>query len=567
MMAEATSHGGMHLRGGGKAGKVGSTKVRKYRPRWPANMNRKLGMEGRTPPAPRIYLHRAAKSSENISLVRKLTHHTTQDGKKSQAKTKRRKKHAKSLATKITDMGEKLRSREFRRTASAAEVKIVEAKIADRVEKLRQLESLIERTDSEVFEPSQEPQNDAYDGHNPIVEGQVAVRSQSKKRTVSRWDPNSEEEAETEGDISGTADSTEVILNEVTPVRIKKEKTEKKDKRHKKRKVDEPPQNLSHPLKSIPAFEQAEAERGADYNNGNIKSRKTKSHASKDGENIPQNGLSAPSLEKTRQEALLDTITRSRARSESTGDGIYEALVAGMLAQPSPPSPMSPIADYPRSLIDIGRSALAAPILPNTQKPIRDRAFKAQVPVPAPAPASKPDTSSAHRESPILPPVRTFSTSRIVPLPKHNGAEKSKSKKDTHGKDANHSKSNSNTNREPAVEASQENITLSQTVTALKEAASATVIEGIFSQADPFTGTKKILPPAKSYVPAAASFPNSINSSTPDVTPTKSKSKSKSRQERRIEGEAEDWEKASGRFRARIDKDGSVDDGEVEESE
>ena len=592
-MVEATLMGGVHLRGGGKAGKVGSNKVRRHRPRWPANMNRKPGMEGRALPAPRIYVPRAAKSPENISLVRQLTDHTIQNGKKSPAKTKRRKNHAKSLATKITEMGDKLRSREFRRTASAADVKVMENKIADRVEELRQLESLIERTGSEVVEPSQGPHSDPSDDYKPIFEdqpvvrsrskkrkvpewdpngegeseneGEPVVRSRSKKRKVPEWDPNGEGESENEGDTNGTADAIEVIFIEDTPVKIKKEKTEKKDKKHKKRKVDKSSENSSQTLNSIAAFEQPENEQSVNNDNCSTKSKKPSSRNGNNGEDVSQNGSASPSPEEIRQAALLDTITRSRPRSDSPGDEIYEALVAGMLAQPSPPSPMSSIADYPKNPIDIGRSAIAAFILTSTQKPIKDRAFKAQVTIPAVA--QKRDASSGHKESPILPPVRNFSSSRIVPPAWDNGAEKSKSKKKhTHGKEASHAKSNGNTNPEPTVEASQESITLSQTVTALKEAGSATVIEGIFAQANPFTSTKKILPTAKSHIPAAASFPNSINSSTPDVTPSRSKSKSKSRRERRIEGEAEDWEKASGRFRARIDKDGSADDREIEES-
>ncbi|MAD84603.1 MAG: hypothetical protein CL912_16715 [Deltaproteobacteria bacterium] len=439
-------------------------------------------------------------------------------------------------------MGKRLKSQEFLNAASVNDVKALENKIARRVKILQELDSKNEPEASQVIEPSQVSRADDSETED---EDQAIANVRSKKRKISKSSYDNEDENENE----------EVI------------KKEQKSKKHKKRKVDTSSQNSSQPLNSIPAFEQLGREHGANNDNSNINSKKTISHASNNGEEVPQNGSSHPSPEKTRKAALLDTIIRSRPLSDSPGDGIYEALVAGMLAQPSPPSPMSSIADYSKSLIDIGRSAIAAPILPNTQKPIRDRAFKAQVLIPAAA--QKPHASSGHKESPILPPVRNFSSSRILPASKEIRNEKSKSKKkDTHGKEASHAKSNGNGNQEPAVESSQEINTFSQAVTSLKEAASATVIEGIFSQADPFTSAKKILPPARSHVPTAASFPNSINSSTPDGTPTKSKSKSKSKSRRGKSGESEDedWESTSGRVRARIDKDGATDDGEVEES-
>ncbi|KAH7388952.1 hypothetical protein BKA64DRAFT_125886 [Cadophora sp. MPI-SDFR-AT-0126] len=387
-------------------------------------------------------------------------------------------------------------------------------------------------------------------------EDQAVTHVRPKKRKITKSGMDNENESEE--DTNETADLSKVIVIEDAPRKIKKERADKKNKKHKKRKIDKSSPNSSQPLSSIPAFEEPETEQSVSIDNAN--SKKIASNDQHAGQDNSLNGSAPPSPEKARQAALLDTITRSRTRSDSSGHGIYEALVAGMLAQPSPPSPMSSIADYPQSLVDIGRSAIAAPILPNTQKPIRDKAFKAQAPALAPK-----RVSSVHKGSPIPPPVRKFSSTRTLPTAKENGVERRTSKKKKGADTKEVSRTKPNTKPEPGTEGSQQSATLSQTITALKETASASVIEGVFSHADPFTSTKKILPPAKTTLPIAASFPNSINSSTLDVTPTKSKSKS--HRQRRIQGEAEDWEKSSGRVRARVDTDGSADDEEMEESE
>ncbi|PVH76526.1 hypothetical protein DL98DRAFT_291076 [Cadophora sp. DSE1049] len=353
--------GGVHLRGGGEAGKVGGVSKK--------------------------------KEKENS-----------------------RKKQAEILAKKIKNLGKRLQSQEFLDTASKVDVKNLEEKIARRVNMLRKLDSKNGLEVSDVVEPSQASRADDSKSED---EDQAVAHGQSKKRKVSKSGFDNENE---EG-INEIADPSEAIVIDDTSRKIEKEKKEKKHKKHKKLKVDKSSQNSSQPLNSIPAFEEPEPEHSVKTDNAN--SKKTASRDRHTDQDISQNGATTPSPEKARQAALLDTITRSRTRSESAGDGIYEALVAGMLAQPSPPSPMSSIADYPRSLIDIGRSAIAAPTLPSSQKPIRDRAFKAQVPVPAP----KVGLPTSHKESPIPPPVRNFSSTRIVPATRENGVEKTKSKK------------------------------------------------------------------------------------------------------------------------------------------
>ncbi|KAK0123912.1 hypothetical protein ONS95_008903 [Cadophora gregata] len=466
-------------------------------------------------------------------------------------KEDRRRMHAQRLVKRIKNLGKKLQSEEFLNTASADDIKFVEDKIARRLKVLHRLDSKNGLEVSDIAEPSQISLPNDSESED---EDQSGAYVRSKKRKLSASGFLNEE------DTNGTADASEVIVIEDTPRKVRQEKMEKKQK---KRKVDKSSHNSLARRNSRFAFEDSDGEQGLDT--ANLDARNTASQDEHAGHDISQNGTASPSPEKSRQAALIDTITRSRTRSESTGDGIYQALVAGMLAQPSPPSPMSSIADYPRSLIDIGRSAIAAPILPSTQKPIRDRAFKPQVPAASP----QLGFASSHRESPILPPKRNFSSTSIVPISKENGVENKKTnKKVASTRKASHP--DTNTNPEPASEESQQSATLSQTVTAIKEAASATVIEGIFSQADPFTCSKKILPPARISIPPVASHPKATNSSTPDITPTKpkskSKSKSKSHRDGRTAGEPEDWEKTSGRVRAIIHKDGLVDDGETEEN-
>ncbi|KAG4443094.1 hypothetical protein IFR05_001420 [Cadophora sp. M221] len=368
----------------------------------------------------------------------------------------------------------------------------------------------------------------------------------SKKRKISGFVLGEE-------DYEGISEETaarEVIIIDETPKKIKKEKKDKK------RKIDNSSQDSSELLDSIPAFEHESAEpTNIEQFDSNKTAGETNQYAMQD---VPV----PPTSEQAKQSALLGTIARSRSRSESIGgDRIYQALLASMREPPSPPSPMSSIGDNYRPLIEVGQSAIAAPILPNSQKPVRDRAFTAQ------APASKKDLTVAPRESPILPPKRIFSSARVVPAVKEASVENTKSEKikpektKSKKKDVEGSKKSRKSASSKPAEDSQESATLSQTVTALKESASATVIEGIFAQADPFNIKNRILPPAKPSIPKPLIHSSTTDSSSLAATPTP-----KPRPGKRVESEFEEWELASGRLRARVDKQGTTDDGEVEEN-
>ncbi|KAH7324036.1 hypothetical protein BKA65DRAFT_481810 [Rhexocercosporidium sp. MPI-PUGE-AT-0058] len=374
----------------------------------------------------------------------------------------------------------------------------------------------------------------------------------SKKRTMSE---SSLGDNEVQEEINEDTAATKVICINDTTKKIKKEKRDKKDKKHKKPQIDNSPQGSSQLLHSVPAFEEHTSEEPANIED--INTNKTAVFNRRTDKYVIQDVSIHPTPEQLKQSALLDTITRARDRSESTGgDRIYQALLASMLGRepPSPPSPMSSI-DQPRSLVEVGQATIPMPILPNSQKPIQDRALRAQ------AVGPKKDIAPPRRESPILPPQRSFSSTRIVPAAKDAPGEMTNEKTMSKKKDTQGSKKSRQSSSSKPDRNSQESPTLAQTVTFLKEAASATFIEGLFSQTDPFNTKARILPLVKASVSRKLSFPSNIDSSSPNLTPTP-----KFRPSKRMESEAEDWEVASGRIRARVDKQGTDDDGEAEES-
>lgn len=418
----------------------------------------------------------------------------------------------------------------------------LERKLAKQRKNLRQLEKLGALDAKEQFGAQVEPLDEDELNQEEEVSGGDQI-PRSKKRKISGSGLGDEDFEGIGEDVA----APEVIVIDETPKKIKKEK---KDKKHKKRKISNSSQGSSQLLDSIPAFREHESEKPAIIEEANM--NKSAVFNRKTGQNATQDIPVPPTSEQAKQSALLDTIARSRSRSESIGgDRIYQALLASMLEPPSPPSPMSSIGDNHRSLIEVGQSAIAAPTVPNNQNPVRDRAFIAH------APAAKKDLTIVPRESPILPPKRTFSSTRIIPAAKEDLVEKTKSQK----KDGERSKKSRKSSSSKPDDDSQESTTLSQTVTALKETASATVIEGIFSQADPINTNKRILPPAKPSVSKPLTCSSNIDSSSPAAPPTP-----QSRPSKRMEGEAEDWELSSGRLRARVEKQGTNDDGEVEES-
>ncbi|KAL2062897.1 hypothetical protein VTL71DRAFT_5969 [Oculimacula yallundae] len=372
-------------------------------------------------------------------------------------------------------------------------------------------------------------------------------------------------------DNGETSITERVVVIDDTPKikKEKKEKEDKKDKKHKKRKTDHTSQESTQStqvMENIPDFESQipnhisqestqptqvmenipdfESQMPDHSNEAAVSARKK-------AKQTMQDEAEPPTPEQAKQSALIDTITRQRSRSDPSGaDRIYKALLASIGACPSPPSPgrPEPSAEQHSALIEIGKLAMAAPIIPSKQKPIRDRAFVAQ----------------PHRESPILPPTRKYSlpkqadpiTDRIqVEKPKKRIAEGKKSRKEKVIL--------------KAAEESQESEALSQTVAGLKEKTSASVGEGLFSQADPVTSTgtpstTRILPPVKISIPKTKvmKHPNDIQSATPVTTPTKPK---KAKRAKGAREESEDWETEPGKIHARIPKESRDDDVETEE--
>lgn len=251
-----------------------------------------------------------------------------------------------------------------------------------------------------------------------------------------------------------------------------------------------------------------------------------------------------PTPEQIRNDALLATITN--ACSHPAGDDHrLDARVASVTTAKKSPATL-----YHEKLIAVGQAALkvatyparsdlplsrSADVLPLLKAAAAQHAHHASAIIP-----SKPIALDQHvcKESPVPPPKRTFSArARFDPGTKPIIARK--------GNELDFPKAAGHT---------QADFSSSRTTTALKEAGSATVIGGLFTPSDPSTTNVPTgLTPKR---PRTLSSPDEINFS-PSASGA---SRSNPRREE------EDWEVESGRLRARVDAEGTSDDGEAEES-
>ncbi|KAI9047302.1 hypothetical protein LZ554_008750 [Drepanopeziza brunnea f. sp. 'monogermtubi'] len=361
----------------------------------------------------------------------------------------------------------------------------------------------------------------------------------SKKRKAAEIDEDKEEAGQ---QVSG------VTVAEVNTIQ------DTSKSKNKKRKKDKSLQDSNIIPSSIVAFADSEAlDSGRPTTNGLPSALKAVHNPKTSKHNIDDAPADARTPQQVKMDALLATITSTRSPPASD-DRRLDALIAGTV------SAKSPAAICMDKLIAVGQAALKAAVYP-TRPPSE---ISESEPEPQPKPAvvlpprkgtaahvtdkepqpivpAKNGTSDSHAriETPIPLPQRKISTTtRITPGMKRTPAESSKL--------AGHQKSE---------EHAQTKNPSSQTATALKQAASATVIIGdLSSQPDPFTSSIRTGPAPK--LPRAISSPRRTLSKAP-----------KRSRGKRVDAEGgEDWEVASGRVRARINAEGTTDDQETEEN-
>ncbi|OWP05317.1 hypothetical protein B2J93_8059 [Marssonina coronariae] len=313
-------------------------------------------------------------------------------------------------------------------------------------------------------------------------------------------------------------------------------------KEKKRRKKDKGPQDPVK-IRSIPAFEAALGDEQPAPANQFSGHRKAVFNT-RTGGYVMQNAQKAPPQpQQIKQDALLATMTDAgspSARSPSADDRILEAVISDVMATKSPAERCYD------ALVAVGKAAAAAPYRRRTD-PSPDHELAKQLSRSILSPPRIP-AQEKHKETRILPPKRNYSFAREIAAGTKSPPPGKKSK----GR------------RTRLSGEAEESAAMFQTAMALKEAASATAIGGLFPQ-DPLTwraSTRKR--------PRTLPSPIDPHSSTPETTPTKARRVhegvrlSKSGRRERVEGEGDGWEVQSGRVR--VGRRGRCpDEGEKEE--
>ncbi|KAK2623781.1 hypothetical protein QTJ16_006962 [Diplocarpon rosae] len=315
------------------------------------------------------------------------------------------------------------------------------------------------------------------------------------------------------------------------------------EKEKKKRKKDKDSQD-SVRLQSIPAFRVALEDKQpgpAKQFSGNGKAffdtrtGRYIMHAAHDAPPTPQ---------QVKQDALRATIANARSpytRSPSADDRIPEAVKSDVTTSKSPAERCHD------ALLAIGKADTATPFGRRTDHisdfQVAEHLSRVLILPP------KIRAQEKQKESPILPPKRSFSFASEI----------------TAGTKSAQVGKKSNSSRKKLSGETEESVASFQTTMALKEAASATAIGGLFSR-DFLTSRGPSL-----KRPRALSPPNDNHSSTLDSTPTKARRvyegvrKSKPGRGERIEGEVKDWEFPPVHIEARVHARGT-DEGNIEEN-